>query len=165
MERRYGRLVWRFSHPERYSNSRFSGISVILDLQAMANDRLFPKRLARLNQRGVPSWAVGLQAVIAVAFAMTATFEALLVYIGFTLNIFAGLGVLSIFRLRRLGLSSIRVCRGYPVTPVIFLIFVAWMTVWSVQLKPLSTLSGLGTLAAGYLIYMVKTRIQSNKEG
>jgi APA family basic amino acid/polyamine antiporter len=126
--------------------------------EAMAKDRLFPQRLARLNQRGVPSWAVGLQALIAVAFAMTATFGALLVYIGFTLNIFAGFAVLSVFRLRRLGLSSVKVCWGYPVTPIIFLIFASWMTVWSIQSKPLSTLSGLGTLAVGYLIYILQTR-------
>ncbi len=126
--------------------------------EAMAKDRFFPQRLAQLNQRGVPSWSVGLQAIIAIAFAMTATFGALLVYIGFTLNIFAGLAVFSVFRLRRLGLSSIRVCWGYPVTPLIFLMFVAWMTVWSVQSKPLSTLSGLGTLAAGYIIYIVQAR-------
>jgi APA family basic amino acid/polyamine antiporter len=126
--------------------------------EAMANDRHLPQRVARLNQRGVPSLAVGIQAVIAIAFSMTATFGALLIYIGFTLNIFAGLAVFSIFRLRRKGLSAIKVCRGYPVTPLIFMTFIVWMTLWSIQSKPLSTLSGLITLVVGYIIYMVLIR-------
>jgi APA family basic amino acid/polyamine antiporter len=124
--------------------------------EAMAKDGLFPRGLAQLNRHGVPFRAVGLQAVIAIVFTITATFETLLIYIGFTLNIFAALAVSSIFRLRKRGLASIRVCRGYPFTPVIFLIFTVWVAVWSIQVRPLSTLSGLATLSLGYLIYWVQ---------
>ena len=125
--------------------------------EAMAKDRLFPQALAKLNQRGVPSLAVALQALLATIIALTATFGSLLIYIGFTLNIFAALAVFTVFRIRKKGISSIRVCRGYPLTPVIFLIFTIWMTVWSVKSQPLSTLTGLGTLALGYLIYLAQT--------
>jgi APA family basic amino acid/polyamine antiporter len=126
--------------------------------EAMAKDRLFPGRLAELNRRGVPSRAVALQAVIAIAFTLTATFSALLIYIGFTLNIFAALAVFSVFRLRKQKLSTIKVCRGYPFTPVVFLAFAAWITVWSIKSQPLSTLSGLATLAIGLLVYMLLNR-------
>ncbi|MCK5511698.1 MAG: amino acid permease [Thermodesulfovibrionia bacterium] len=125
--------------------------------EAMAKDSLFPRALAQLNQHGVPSLAVFLQALIATVIALTATFGALLIYIGFTLNIFAALAVFTVFRTRKKGISSIRVCRGYPLTPLVFLIFTIWMTVWSIKSQPLSTLSGLGTLVIGYLIYLVYT--------
>jgi APA family basic amino acid/polyamine antiporter len=125
--------------------------------EAMAKDSLFPRGLAQLNQHGVPSLAVFLQALIATVIALTATFGALLVYIGFTLNIFAALAVFTVFRTRKKGISSIRVCRGYPLTPLVFLIFTIWMTVWSIKSQPLSTLSGLGTLVIGYLIYLAYT--------
>jgi APA family basic amino acid/polyamine antiporter len=125
-------------------------------VEAMANDRLFPRALAKLNQRNVPSRAVVLQAVLAIIFALTATFSALLVYIGFTLSIFAALAVLSMISMRIKGLSSIRVCWGYPLTPIIFLAFTIWMTVWSIHSRPISTISGLGTLVIGYLIYLIQ---------
>lgn len=124
--------------------------------EAMARDRLFPLSLAKLNKRGVPSRAVGFQAIIAIIFALTATFSALLVYIGFTLNIFACLAVVTVFRMRKQGLSAVKVCRGYPVTPIIFLLFTAWMTVWSIYSQPRSAVAGLGTLAGGYLIYWIQ---------
>jgi APA family basic amino acid/polyamine antiporter len=124
--------------------------------EAMAKDSLFPQSLAKLNQRGVPSRAVGFQAIVAIIFALTATFGTLLVYIGFTLNIFASLAVFTVFRMRKLGLSAVRVCWGYPVTPIIFLMFTTWMTIWSIYSQPLSTLSGLGTLAGGYLVYSIQ---------
>ncbi len=121
--------------------------------EAMAKDSLFPSSLAKLNSHGVPSYAVFFQAIVASVIAMTASFGALLVYIGFTLNIFAALTVFAVFKMRKQGLTVIRTCRGYPYTPVIFLVFTTWMTVWSIQSRPVSALAGLGTLAAGYCLY------------
>lgn len=129
--------------------------------EAMARDGLFPKQLARLDEHGVPSWAVAFQAVTAVIIVMTATFGTLLIYIGFTLNIFAALAVISFFRVRRQGGLSTRVCLGYPFTPIIFLIFTLWMTIWSIQSQPVAALAGLGTLTAGYIIYLVEKKKKS----
>jgi APA family basic amino acid/polyamine antiporter len=131
--------------------------------EAMSKDSLFPPVLSKLNQHGVPSYAVGLQAVVAIIIALTATFQSLLIYIGYTLNIFAALAVFSLFIMRNKGLSSIRVCRGYPVTPVIFLVFAIWMTVWSIKSQPVSTLAGIGTLLTGYTIYWFQIRKRKTK--
>ncbi len=127
--------------------------------EAMARDRLMPGVFAGLNSRGVPSYAVFLQAALAAIVAVTSSFGSLLIYIGFTLNIFAALTVLSLFRLRSRGESRHRICIGYPVTPLVFLAFAAWMTVWSVRSEPRATLAGLGTLALCYLIYFVRSKI------
>ncbi len=126
--------------------------------EAMAKDSLFPGTMARLNSHGVPSWAVFFQALIASSIALTASFGPLLIYIGFTLNIFAALAVFSLFRLRMQNRAKVRVCRGYPVTPVVFLIFTIWMTVWSIQSQPLSALAGMATLGAGYLFYILRRK-------
>lgn len=131
--------------------------------EAMARDSLFPESLGKLNRHGVPSMAVALQAVVAMVFAITSTFEVLLIYIGFTLNIFAALCVFSLFRLRKQGLASVRICWGYPVTPIIFLIFAVWMTVWSIQSQPVSAVAGFGTIAVGYIFYLVQKK-RSKKE-
>jgi APA family basic amino acid/polyamine antiporter len=126
--------------------------------EAMAKDHLLPQGLAQLNHRGVPSRAVLFQAVLAIAFTLTASFSALLIYIGFTLNIFAALAVSSLYRLRKKGLSHIKVCWGYPITPMVFIAFAAWITIWSIKSKPISTLSGLGTLAIGLVVYLVQKK-------
>lgn len=127
--------------------------------EAMARDRLMPDLFAKLNSRGVPSYAVFFQAALAAIVVVTSSFDSLLIYIGFTLNIFAALTVLSLFRLRSRGESRHRICIGYPVTPLIFLAFAAWMTVWSIKSEPRATLAGVGTLAACYLIYLVRSKL------
>ncbi len=126
--------------------------------EAMSRDGFLPKRLGKLNQRKVPASAVLLQAVLASLFALTSSFGTLLIYIGFTLNIFAALTVVSLFRLRKEGISKHQVCIGYPVTPIIFIIFALWTTVWSIFMQPFAALAGIATMVIGYLAYFYQTR-------
>jgi APA family basic amino acid/polyamine antiporter len=127
-------------------------------VEAMARDGFLPQGLSRLNERNVPSRAVALQAGLAAAIALGAGLEGLLFYIGFTLNIFAALTVVSLFRLRRQGLARVKVCIGYPVTPIIFLLFTVWMTIWSIQTEPKGALAGVVTLAVGFVLYLARAR-------
>jgi APA family basic amino acid/polyamine antiporter len=126
--------------------------------EAMAKDGFLPESLARLNARNVPALAVWLQALLAMLIAVTSSFGTLLIYIGFTLNIFAALTVVSLFRLRQQGRSKYRICVGYPFTPLVFLGFAVWMTVWSIQSQPMATLAGLGTLLLAFLAYVLRSR-------
>lgn len=122
-------------------------------IEAMAADGLLPAALARLNARKVPTLAVAFQAAVAVLVALTSSFGTLLVYIGFTLNIFAALTVVALIQLRRRGLSKHRICVGYPIPPIIYLAFAAWVTVWSIQSQPMATLAGLFTLGSSLALY------------
>jgi APA family basic amino acid/polyamine antiporter len=126
--------------------------------EAMARDGFIPRALGQLNARNVPSRAVALQATLAAIIALTSSYQSLLIYIGFTLNIFAALTVFSLFRLRRENRSRIRICIGYPIPPIIFLAFTAWMTVWSIQAQPRATIAGLATLAAGFILYLLRAK-------
>ena len=126
--------------------------------EAMAKDGLLPDAFLKLNARNVPTLAVFSQALLAALIAVTSSFGPLLIYIGFTLNIFAALTVVSLFRLRKLGRSKHKVCVGYPIPPIVFLVFALWMTVWSIQSQPLATLAGLGTLLLAFLGYVLRSR-------
>jgi APA family basic amino acid/polyamine antiporter len=126
--------------------------------EAMARDGFLPSGLSRLNRRQVPSRAVALQAILAAILALMSSFSGLLVYIGFTLNIFAALTVISLFVLRREKRAHVKVCVGYPVTPIVFLIFTVWMTIWSIGEQPVATLAGVATLAVGFLLYLLRAR-------
>jgi basic amino acid/polyamine antiporter, APA family len=126
-------------------------------LEAMSSDGFMPRSFSKLNRRNVPSTAVFVQAALAAVIAVTSSFGPLLIYIGFTLTIFAALTVLSLFRLRRqAGIK--RICVGYPVTPLIFLAFALWATVWSVRSQPVPTLAALATLLLAYAVHAVTTK-------
>jgi APA family basic amino acid/polyamine antiporter len=127
-------------------------------LEAMSSDGFMPRSFSRLNRRHVPSTAVFVQAAIAALIAVTSSFGPLLIYIGFTLTIFAALTVFSLFRLRRHpGIR--RVCVGYPATPLIFLAFALWVTVWSIRSQPVPTLAALATLLIVYVAHAAPGKI------
>ena len=126
-------------------------------LEAMALDGFMPSSFSRLNRRRVPSTAIFVQAALAAVFVVTSSFGPLLIYIGFTLTIFAGLTVLSLFRLRKdPGIK--RVCIGYPVTPLVFLAFALWATVWSISSQPVPTLAALATLLVVYAVHRAMSK-------
>lgn len=122
---------------------------------AMAEDGLFFRPLARRGRSGAPWASVALQGVIAVALALTATFDQLLVYIGFTLSLFAALTVLGAFVLRRREPDAPRPyrARAWPLSPALFLILSLWMVVYAIATRPTESLAGLVTLALGLLLY------------
>jgi len=126
--------------------------------EAMARDGFLPSFLSKLNHRHVPARAIALQAGIAAIIALTFSFDTLLIYIGFTLNIFAALTVFSLFRLRSENRSRVKICIGYPVTPLIFLIFTIWMTVWSIQSAPKAAIAGVLTLTSGFILYFLRAK-------
>ncbi|MFP4429533.1 MAG: APC family permease [Desulfovermiculus sp.] len=123
---------------------------------AMAKDGIFFSTFARLNkEKYTPASSIALQAAIAIFMVITSTFNALLLYIGFTLAIFAMLTVLGMMRLRRtrpdevLGYKTI----GYPFTPLVFIMGNLGIILFSIQRQPVNALVGLGTIGAGLLLY------------
>jgi APA family basic amino acid/polyamine antiporter len=109
---------------------------------------------AQRDGRG-PVAAVILQAAVAVMMLLTASFDALLTYIGFTLSIFAGLTVFGVFYLRRKEPELVRPYKvwGYPWTPLTFIGLSAWMVVYTLVDKPAVALAGLLTVLAGLGLY------------
>jgi APA family basic amino acid/polyamine antiporter len=109
---------------------------------------------AQRNGQG-PVAAVTLQAVVAVMMLLTASFDALLTYIGFTLSIFAGLTVFGVFYLRRREPALVRPYRvwGYPWTPITFIGLSAWMVVYTLVDKPAVAFAGLLTVLTGLGLY------------
>jgi len=92
---------------------------------------------------------------------MTLTpFPQLVIYIGFTLNIFAVMSVASLLMFRRReGWQKLRVVSfAYPLVPVVFLLVGAWMTIQGLQLKPYISLAAIVTIGTGALVYHFRIR-------
>lgn len=122
---------------------------------AMAEDRVFFRALGWTNARGAPSLAVGLQGALAVIAVLTATFDSILVYVGFALTLNAAAAVAAAFVLRRREPGAERPYRTplWPAPGVLFLALAAFMTVFAVRERPRETGAAGATLIAGGLAY------------
>jgi APA family basic amino acid/polyamine antiporter len=123
-------------------------------LQVIGEDVAPLRFLALRSRRGVPVRAIALQQGLALAFIATDSFEGVLTYAGFTLNLCALLTVLGVIRLRRRAPDLPRPFRVplYPLPPLLFagvstvsLVLVLWERPWAV-------LASLLTLGAGGLL-------------
>jgi APA family basic amino acid/polyamine antiporter len=123
--------------------------------QTMSEDIKSLRFFARRNARGAPVFAIILQALVAIFLTLTATFNAVLTYVGFTLALFASLAVLGVMILRLRQPEAPRPFKtwGYPVTPAIFLVLYGWMLCYLFIERPLPSICGLLTVASGLLLY------------
>ena len=92
---------------------------------AMARDRQFFPFAGRIHPRfGVPGFSILVQGALAAIAVTVGSFEQLLVYIGFALNLFPWLAVLGVFiaRRRHIGDDTAVKTWGYPVLPLFYLL-------------------------------------------
>jgi APA family basic amino acid/polyamine antiporter len=116
--------------------------------------------LARRTPAGVPRNALLLQQGIALLFILTGTFEPVLTYAGFTMNLLSLLVVAGVFVMRRREPDLPRPYKawGYPVTPAIFVALSAWTLTYVAIAKPTEALYGVLTLASGLLLLVFRRR-------
>ena len=128
--------------------------------QVMGQDLAPLKFLAKTNKNGIPVIATVVQTAITLFLIITSTFEKVLLYIGFTLNLFTFLTVLSLFvmRMKRKDLSGTYKTFGYPVTPLVFLILSAWTLFFTIRDHYKESMYGLATVLVGSIIYFIKKR-------
>ena len=110
------------------------------------------------SRRSGPIVAISIQAGIALVMMFIAGFETLLLYVGFTLSLFAALTVGSVFILRRRNIDSPNRMPRYPVTPHQFVAQMAWIVFEGLRSQPSSALAGIATIAVGLAVYAVSQR-------
>jgi APA family basic amino acid/polyamine antiporter len=125
--------------------------------QAMGVDHPALSLLARRTRHGGPAFAMAFQAALAVVLLTTASFGALLAYVGFTLSVVTTLAVLGVVVLRWREPALPRPYRtwGYPGTPLLFAGLSTWMVAHAVREKPAASWAGIATLliaAGGYAL-------------
>jgi APA family basic amino acid/polyamine antiporter len=125
--------------------------------QAMGEDLPALRWLAVTSERDIPVVSVLFQAVVALLFIYTSTFEQVLIYAGFILTFITSLTVAGVFvlRIREPELNRPYRTWGYPVTPAIFLVLNTWILVYVFIDKPTESLIGLGIVAVGAVLYGV----------
>jgi APA family basic amino acid/polyamine antiporter len=97
-----------------------------------------------------------LQGALAFVAAATATFDPILVYVGFTLTVSAGATVVAAFVLRVREPNADRPHRamGWPLSGLLFIASAIFMTAFAIHDRPRESAAGLLTLLAGGVAYV-----------
>lgn len=129
-------------------------------LHVIGQDYPFFRFLGRTNREGVPSVAIYVQGALTLLFIVTASFEAILVFAGFTLGLNTLAAVLGVFVLRRRepGLDRPYRTWGYPITPLVFVGFTVWTLAYLLLERPQEALLGVALVAAGLALYALAGR-------
>jgi APA family basic amino acid/polyamine antiporter len=132
---------------------------------AMARDGLMFRWLGGVHPRfltPVPSLLV--QAAISILLTFTGQYDQLFTYVIFTQFLFYAAMCGAVIRLRARAPALERPYRawGYPVTPIAFIAFAAWLVGNTIVQKPIDSLVGGAILLAGLPFYFFWKRRQSS---
>jgi len=134
--------------------------------QVMGEDYKILGFLAERSKRGTPVYAILLQFSISFFMILTSTFESVLTYAGFTLNLFTFLTVLGVFVHRIKFKTAERPYRtwGYPFVPLIYLAVILLTLIYLIFSRPFESLMGFITLFSGIIIYFLNFWYERKKE-
>ena len=135
-------------------------------LQVVGQDiRLF-RFLAKTNDDGLPITAIRVQSGLALLFVLTATFDQVLVFAGFTLALNSLFAVFGLFVLRWRQPDLPRPFRVplYPLVPIVFLTLSLWTLAYVAIERPQEVAVSFGLILTGGLIYLFSRRYASNAE-
>lgn len=124
-------------------------------VRAMANDYSIWRFLAKDNRQGIPVKAIWLQAAISIFMIVTSSFEQVLYYSGFVLQLFTTAAVAGVFVMRwrngHQGYSS----PGYPWVQLGFLAISFWILAFLLYERPFESLLGLANLGLGAMSFQL----------
>ena len=123
---------------------------------AMAQNRAFLPAAAKVHPIWHSPWiAVLAQGTCCCALIITGTFESLMYYIGFLLNLFSALSVLALIKFRkRAGWNPVRaVSFAFPLVPALYVGVNVVIFGYFAYLRNWEAAWALATIAAGALIY------------
>ena len=130
--------------------------------QAMGKDFRLWKFLNRQNKNQIPVLAVWFQAGIGIIYVVTGTFESVLIYCGFILQLSALLTVFGVFILRRKRIAEDHFkAPFYPWLPLFFVLLSLWVLAYLLIDQPKESLVGLLILGIGVLSYFISPKFKS----
>ncbi len=124
-------------------------------LQAIGEDYALFRRLGRRKANGIPAAAIVAQTGLTLVFALTASFETVLVFTGFILGLNSFLTVAGLFVLRIREPAMERPYRawGYPFTPLLYLALTFWTLLYIALDRPAEALVAAAFIVFGLALY------------
>ncbi len=126
-------------------------------LQMVGQDIKAFRFLSRTNSDGMPTTAVLVQSGLALLFVLTATFDQVLVFAGFTLALNSLLAVAGLFVLRQREPELARPFKVpfFPVIPIIYLVLTVWTLVYVAVERPQEVAVSALLIGIGAVIYVL----------
>jgi APA family basic amino acid/polyamine antiporter len=133
---------------------------------AMAKDGLFFKKVASLNNKGVPAFALIVQGVWSIILCLSGTYNNLLDYVIFAVLLFFTLTILAIFVLRKKRPDIVRPYKafGYPVIPGLYILTTVSIMIILLIYKPNYTFPGLAIVLLGIPVFFLWRKYNKNGE-
>jgi APA family basic amino acid/polyamine antiporter len=133
--------------------------------QVMGEDSRLFRVFAKKSAGGLPVTAILFQSLISLVLIVTSSFETVLTYIGFTLNLFTWLAVAGIFvhRARYPSITRPYKTWGFPFTPIVFIVFLTWMQVYLIMKRPVQACLGTVTALLGLGVYAIDRRLSKKR--
>jgi basic amino acid/polyamine antiporter, APA family len=119
---------------------------------AMARGGMFFRSQGIVHPRyGTPTVALITQGVIASALTAWGTYDQLFTYVVFAQFVFYALSAGAVIRLRKTAPQVARPYRtwGYPLTPIVFIAFAAWLVYNTIVQSPKDSAIGAGLILIG----------------
>jgi APA family basic amino acid/polyamine antiporter len=118
---------------------------------AMAKDYALWKPLSKVNAQGVPVRAIAVNTSISLVLFLTGSFEQIMLYAGFVLQLMSTVTVYSSLKIKKQ--------KGFktpfkPVLQLIYLVFSLALMGYLLVDRPLESMAGIGILAIGWVVYM-----------
>lgn len=123
---------------------------------AMAKENSLWSRLATKNSNGIPVRALWLQALISIALTLTGTFEQVLLYASFALQLMGTLTVASLLWLKRK--EGTYHSPGKPWLQIVYILFSVWVLGFMLSERPYESLIGLGFVFIGGVTYFIQPK-------
>jgi basic amino acid/polyamine antiporter, APA family len=123
---------------------------------AMARDFRLWKGLSSVNRNGIPVRALWFNSGISILLVLTGSFEQVLLYASFVLQLMGTLTIASSLK--------IKVREGNfrspfkPLIQVVYILFSTWILLYTLFEKPFESLVGLGIMGAGAILYQFDKR-------
>jgi APA family basic amino acid/polyamine antiporter len=106
--------------------------------------------LSKENKDESPYFGLIIQLALALIYLFTASFEQLIIYTGFVLNIFTFLSVLGLFFIKE---NTERFKLRKIIAPLLFLSYSLWLLFYGLYRKPLESGIGIAVCLIGLVIY------------
>jgi APA family basic amino acid/polyamine antiporter len=134
--------------------------------QVMGEDLVLFRFFSKKSKQGIPLFAIVFQSLISFVLILTSTFEKVLTYVGFTLNLFTFLAVFGVFIHRKKFKNVERPYKtwGYPAVPMVFIVLMLWIQIYLLIQRPVQSLAGLATVLAGLIFYWLNGMIGKSQK-
>lgn len=123
---------------------------------AMSKDHSLWKKISVTNKNGIPVRALWLQAGISILLTLTGTFEEVLLYASFVLQLMGTLTVASIFWLK--GRKGAYKSPFKPFLQIVFVIFSLWILGYMLFERPKESGIGLLFVLSGVITYFMSSK-------